>query len=127
MLSELVDITPKWYYIGLQLGLKPSADLDPIQSQNSDPLQCTCNMVKQWLKISPHPTWKDLVDALSSPLVCEEYRANRLRLKYCETSTTRRDVSQSSEDSVQAVWACGKLSVEVRPGFSMHSIMLMIC
>ena len=81
MLSELVDVTPKWYYIGLQLGLK-DRDLDPIQSQNSDPLNCTCEMVKQWLT---HPTWNDLVDALSSPLVREEYQANRLRLKYCET------------------------------------------
>ena len=113
MTYEKCYITPKWYYIGLQLGLKPNTDLDPIRSQNSDPLQCTCNVVKQWLKISPHPTCKDLVDALSSSLVCEEYRANRLRLKYCETSTTRKDVSQTSEDSVQAVWARGKLSIEV--------------
>ena len=89
MLSELVDVTPKWYYIGLQLGLK-ATDLDPIQSQNSDSLNRTCKMVQQWLTTNPHPTWNDLVDALSSRLVREEYQANRLRLKHCETSTTRR-------------------------------------
>ena len=77
VLSELVDVIVKWYYIGLQLGLKDK-DLSPIRSEYSDHLDCTCEMIKRWLKYSPYPNWKDLADALTSVLVMERNKANQL-------------------------------------------------
>ena len=75
VLSELVDVIVKWYYIGLQLGLK---DLSPIRSEYSDRLECTCEMIKRCLNYSPYPNWRDLADALTSVLVMERNKANQL-------------------------------------------------
>ena len=83
-------------------------DLEPIRSQYSDLFDCTREMIKRWLRNSPHPNWKDLADALSSGLVKEANKATQLRLKYCKTSSARKEETQTTEDSVQAVWALSK-------------------
>lgn len=101
MLRELADVTHKWYYIGLELGLK-SGDLDPIQQQSSDSLAKTCEMANRWLKNALQPTWLALADALSSPTVNEAQKAKELRQKkHCQTPIASEEkLKLTSGDSV---------------------------
>lgn len=94
----MADVTHKWYYIGLELGLK-SGDLDPIQQQSSDSLAKAREMANRWLKNALQPTWLALADALSSPTVNEAQKAKELRQKmHCQTSEEK--LKPTSGDSV---------------------------
>ena len=68
MLPKLKDLvlvqTKEWYDLGLQLGVEDT-DLDVIQSNNPQNLRaCRREMFKAWLKMTPTPTYQQLVDAL---------------------------------------------------------------
>lgn len=119
MLRELADVTHKWYYIGLELGLK-SGDLDPIQQQSSDSLAKACEMANWWLKNARQPTWLALADALSSPTVNEAQKAKELRQKMQNTNHKRR----KAEASEKKLKLTSGDSVLVTPGMLQYPSML---
>ena len=85
--EELVDVSSKWYNIGLHLDLLPG-DLDNIKlTEHVDVRSCLCEMLKLWLKRG-HPTWHLLVKALNSRSVSEMDLAKQLKRKYCKKITT---------------------------------------
>ena len=80
--EELIDVSSKWYNIGLQLNLQPGV-LDHIK-EHKDANSCLREMLKHWLKgVHPSPTWKLLIKALKSRSVSEADLAKRLKRKYC--------------------------------------------
>ena len=87
--EELIDVSNKWYNIGLQLNLQPG-DLDNIKlTEHVDVRSCLCEMLKSWLKrVHPSPTWQLLVKALSSRSVSEADLAKRMKEKYCRKNVT---------------------------------------
>ena len=80
-LKDLVLVqTKEWYDLGLQLGVEDT-DLDVIQSNNPQNLRaCRREMFKAWLKMTPTPTYQQLVDALMA--VGEVREADTLRKKH---------------------------------------------
>ena len=85
--EELVDVSSKWYNIGLQLNLQPG-DLDNIKlTEHVDVRSCLCEMLKLWLKRG-HPTWQLLVEGLNSRSVSEMELAKQLKKKYCKKIAT---------------------------------------
>ena len=84
----LVEISYKWYDIGLQLKMKPSA-LRRIRSQYSDPVECLREMLSDWLiGIAPYPTWEALAQALESRTVKEGRLAKKVRETFVVSGTT---------------------------------------
>ena len=83
--EELIDVSNKWYNIGLQLNLQPGV-LDGIR-EHKDANSCLCEMLKFWLKTN-HSTWQLLVKALNSRSVSETDLAKRLKDKYCKKIAT---------------------------------------
>ena len=82
---ELLDVSKKWYDIGLELRLQPG-DLENIECQNQDIRICLRKMLLHWLKkVDPPPTWERLACALESRTVGEPRLAEQLRTKYCKT------------------------------------------
>lgn len=85
--EELIDVSSKWYSIGLRLNLQPGV-LDRIK-EHKDANSCLCEMLKLWLKgVHPTPTWKLLIKALKSRSVSEADLAKRLKRKYCRKIVT---------------------------------------
>ena len=80
--NELFDASPKWYDVGLELKVSV-ATLDSIRDQFSDPKDCFREALKCWLKSTPKPTWRVLVDALRSHTVDEKQLADNLEAKHC--------------------------------------------
>ena len=80
-LKDLVLVqTKEWYDLGLQLGVEDT-DLDVIQSNNPQNLRaCRREMFKAWLKMTPTPTYQQLVDALMA--VGEVREADTLHKKF---------------------------------------------
>ena len=73
VMDEVLDVTPKWKFLGLALRLKP-AELDRISSKNhNDPMECLRDMLHAWLqqhydvKKFGLPSWKLLCEAISKP------------------------------------------------------------
>ena len=86
-LPELIDVSSKWYNIGLQLNLQ-AGDLDNIKlTEHVDVRSCLCEMLKMWLRRG-HPTWQLLVKALNSRSVSENDLAKQLKRKYCKKIAT---------------------------------------
>ena len=84
----LIEISHKWYGIGLQLKVKPSA-LRRIRSQYSDPVECLREMLSDWLiGINPYPTWEALAQALESRSVKEGRLAKKVRETFLVSVTT---------------------------------------
>ena len=80
--EELAKVRTKWREIGLKLRLTPGT-LDEIKqekSKSSDQLEA---VLLHWLRVTIGASWKQLIDALRSALVCEIRLAERLELKYC--------------------------------------------
>ena len=80
-LKDLVLIqTTEWYDLGLQLGIE-DAELEDIQSNNPKSVRtCRREMFKAWLRITPNPSYQQLVEALKT--VGEISEADRLCEKY---------------------------------------------
>ena len=84
LLEELVHISHKWYYLGIQLGLE--GKLDNIKSDHSENSQhCLSEMLSTWLKFDPRATWHTLCAALHSETVGEKKLASDLEAKYMQT------------------------------------------
>ena len=65
---------PKWYDLGLELGVK-EVTLQTIKSDcNSEVEPCFREMLSAWLKMTnPRPSWEGLIAALKQPYIkCEE-------------------------------------------------------
>ena len=72
--------TTKWYNLGLQLGIKDT-ELDVIEENNPKDIDtCKRKMFKVWLRITPSPSYRQLVEALQ--IVGEICEADRLCKKY---------------------------------------------
>ena len=87
MQPQLKDLallqTTKWYNLGLQLGIKDT-ELDVIEENNPKDIDaCKRKMFKTWLKITPSPSYQQLVEALQT--VGEITEADRLCKKYGKT------------------------------------------
>ena len=80
-LKDLVLIqTTEWYDLGLQLGIE-DAELEDIQSNNPKSVRtCRREMFKAWLRITPSPSYQQLVEALQT--VGEISEADHLCKKY---------------------------------------------
>ena len=82
--EDLIDISHKWYDLGLQLELMEGT-LETIKSDNPENSQhCLRKMLSTWLKIGPKPSWQTLCAALCSRTVGAEILAGDLEVKYEE-------------------------------------------
>ena len=69
-----------WYDLGLQLGVE-DAELEAIEKYNPGSLRaCRREMFKAWLRITPNPSYQQLVEALLE--VGEITEADHLCKKY---------------------------------------------
>ena len=93
MLDEILDISARWYELGLQLQLK-TGTLDSIQVQFSDPKRQLLEMLKTWLNTSDNTTWKTLTVALRSQSVGASQLAGVLEAKYCLVEETKLDIGK---------------------------------
>ena len=99
VLEGLVDVSEKWFYIGLCLKLKPGI-LNGIKANQSNILDRMCEMLQEWLKNSTSPpTWKALVAALRSKKVGENQLANELEQKHCSEVTEAGIVASNIKDT----------------------------
>ena len=80
--NEILSAAAKWYDIGLELGM--TADyLDTIRKTNDDPQDCLRKLLRRWLScVDPQPSWKALINALSSPAVNYQALASKIEEKY---------------------------------------------
>ena len=91
VLEEILDISAKWYLLGLQLKLKIGT-LDSIQAQFPDIKRQLLEMLKTWLNTSDNTTWKTLTVALRSQSVGASQLAGVLEAKYCLVEETKVDI-----------------------------------
>ena len=83
--EELLDVSTKWFDIGLKLKLSVGA-LERVRDQYPDPSTSLREMLLHWLKtVDPPPTWEGLACSLESRTVGEPRLAEQLRTKYCKT------------------------------------------
>ena len=70
LLNLLVDASPEWMDLGLQLGVDQTT-LRVIERDHRDMTKrCFMEMLSEWLKmIDPLPSWETLLAALESPSV----------------------------------------------------------
>ena len=70
LLNLLVDATPQWFELGLQLGIDQTT-LKIIERDNRDMTRrCFIEMLSEWLKmIDPLPSWEGLIAVLKLPSV----------------------------------------------------------
>ena len=70
----------RWYELGLQLGVKDT-ELEVIKRNNPGDLEaCRRDMFRAWLRITPSPSYQQLVEALVT--VREVREADLLNNKY---------------------------------------------
>ena len=91
VLEKILDISAKWYQLGLQLKVKIGR-LESIQVQSSDPEYQLLEMLKTWLTTSENASWKILTDALRSQSVGASQLAGVLQAKYCLVEETKLDI-----------------------------------
>ena len=102
MKPELKDLvlvqTMKWYNLGLQLAIKDT-ELDVIEENNPKDIDtCKRKMFQAWLRITPNPSYQQLVEALLA--VGEISEADHLCKKYGKIMTELKclDIKLSAPD-----------------------------
>ena len=95
-INALHSVCDKWYKVGVQLDV-PITNLRNIGRNSMDPL---CDTLDFWMRNSPSPSWRCLVDALEAPSVGETQLAKAIEEKYC--SSEEHSSCDESEASVQA-------------------------
>ena len=91
--EELLDVSHKWFDIGLKLKLSVGT-LERVRDQYSDPATALREMLLHWLKkIDPPPTWEGLACALESRTVGEPRMAEQLRIKREETAARKKEAA----------------------------------
>ena len=98
VLEELMGVCREWYYLGLQLKVRPET-LETIKAQFSDPRDRLLEMLKTWLTTSDNTSWKTLTDALRSRSVGEPSLTYHLESKYKVEET---EVHESKQQSVKS-------------------------
>lgn len=85
VLNELFSARPKWYFIGLQLGLEIST-LDSIRTEFQENVdKCFCQILIVWLQSSSKDkTWSRLVDVLNQQCVECGNLASKIEEKFCQ-------------------------------------------
>ena len=96
VLEELLDVSPLWYLLGVQLKVRTSR-LDSIQAQFPDSKRQLLEMLKTWL--TTNRSWKTLVDALRSRSVGASQLADDLETKYCLVERTEVDSGTFTSES----------------------------
>ena len=91
MLEEILDISAKWYQLGLQLKVKIGR-LESIRVQFSDPERQLLELLKAWLTTSDNTTWKILTNALRSQSVGASQLASVLEAKYGPVEEMKVDI-----------------------------------
>ncbi len=87
VLEELRKVRAKWENIGLGLDVAPGT-LEAIKLQYQDPLDCLREVLREWLKSLPGPSWEGLVQVLRRPAIGEQSLARELVTKFCSQSET---------------------------------------
>ena len=88
LLNELNDIIDIWFRFGVQLRV-PISRLNAIKREHSNPDDCLMHMLIFWLSNTiPSPTWETVVDALCCAAIGREQMADKIRIKYCNQSTS---------------------------------------
>ena len=95
-INALHSVCDKWYKIGVQLEV-PITDLKSIAQDSLDPL---CDTIYCWMRNTPSPSWRHLVDVLKAPGVDESGLGEELEKKYC--ALEKQSSCDESEVSVQA-------------------------
>ena len=98
VLDEILDVSPHWYPLGLQLQVRTST-LDSIRMQFQNPRDQLLEMLKFWLTTSDNTSWKSLTDALKSRSVGASQLAGVLETKYCLVEETEVDSGTFTSDS----------------------------
>ena len=82
--EELIDISRKWYVLGLALGGLPVSTLENIKEQQAASFEkCLLDLLKAWLKQIKKPrTWAAVVEALRRKTVDEHKVADAIEGKY---------------------------------------------
>ena len=93
LLEELVDVDTQWYYLGLQLKVRPET-LDKIREALLYSRDKLLELLKAWLTDSDNTSWKTLIDALKSRSVGKSQLAADLQKKYCLVEETEVDESK---------------------------------
>ena len=81
VLDLVLDVSTKWFELGLQLGVKES-ELERIEHDHGqrDAQACLRKMLSVWLRmITPHPSWERLLTSLSHPSVGDPALAEKIR------------------------------------------------
>ena len=79
---ELVPIAHKWKILGLQLGV-PYSTLMAIQADYRDSYEnYLYEVLQQWWRSDPNPSWKSLIEVLKSHSVNEWRLANELERSF---------------------------------------------
>ena len=96
--AAVFNACTKWYDIGLALEV-PVTTLDSTDGQFDNHSEKLREMLKIWLKTAAKPAWRDILDALKSPVVGEPTLAFEIEAKHCTTAET----GQASEQRMPKV------------------------
>ena len=91
MLEGVLDAAAQWYNLGLKLKVR-TGKLNSIRTEFNTPEDQLREMLNAWLTTGNNPSWKTLIDALSSPLVGASHLTTVLETKYCTVERTDLDV-----------------------------------
>ena len=80
LVKELHPVSSHWIDLGLQLDL-PYSQLIAIQIEHHSPEEALRMMLETWLRQSPQPTWKTIVEALS--VMNENGIAETIKARHC--------------------------------------------
>ena len=86
VVEEMLEAQNCSYKLGLKLGLEPHL-LDSIHSEK-DQFKCFLQVITEFIRQAPSPTWRLLVEALRSRLVNLPQLAKKVEANRCPTSTT---------------------------------------
>ena len=93
LLEELLDVDRQWYYLGLQLKVRP-VTLETIRGDVLYSRDQLLEMLKAWLTTSDNTSWKTITGALRSRSVGKSQLAADLQKKYCLVEETEVDESK---------------------------------
>ncbi|XP_064385938.1 uncharacterized protein LOC135334611 isoform X3 [Halichondria panicea] len=98
--TALWSARAKWMSLGLVLGL-PVGTLEAIQEANltNMPGDCFTELLAEWLKSSPNPTWSQLVEALRSPIIDYPGIADEIEDKYIKSDDSSVQESKDTASS----------------------------
>ena len=92
ILEELLDAQNHAHLLGLMMNVKPR-DVEAVQATYQQPKDRLLHIIIAFLQqAEPRPTWRDIIDALKSPVVGLTALARRVEAAYFPDPTAPRDV-----------------------------------